>query len=135
MPHPKVKISDNSGNEVSVTENKLDVNIYAEGGSSCPSFTQFDAHASTATPLSDSTNGIGITSTTWSKIIIQCDFDNTGYIMIGGGGGGGSAQPAADTNGIRLHAGDTFILPVKDPAQVYIIGSTSSQKVNVMLIN
>jgi len=26
MPHPKVKISDNSGNEVSVTSNKLDVN-------------------------------------------------------------------------------------------------------------
>jgi len=25
MPHPKVKISDNSGNEVSVTNNKLDV--------------------------------------------------------------------------------------------------------------
>ena len=26
MPHPKVKIADNSGNEVSVTNNKLDVN-------------------------------------------------------------------------------------------------------------
>ena len=34
MPHPKVKISDNSGNEVSVTDNKLDVIVYAEGGSS-----------------------------------------------------------------------------------------------------
>ena len=121
MPHPKVKISDNSGNEVSVTDNKLDVNVYAEGGSSCSSYTQFDAHASTATPLSDSTNGIGITSTSWSKIIIQCDFDNTGYIMVGGAGGGGSNVPAADTSGIRLHAGDTFILPVRDPASVYIV--------------
>ena len=26
MPHPKVKIADNSGNEVSVTDNRLDVN-------------------------------------------------------------------------------------------------------------
>ena len=27
MPHPKVKLSDNLGNEVSVTNNKLDINV------------------------------------------------------------------------------------------------------------
>jgi hypothetical protein len=32
MPHPKVKISDNSGNEVSVTNNKLDVNATVQAG-------------------------------------------------------------------------------------------------------
>ena len=32
MPHPKVKISDNSGNEVGVTDNKLDVNATISAG-------------------------------------------------------------------------------------------------------
>ena len=31
MPHPKVKLSDNSGNEVSVTDNRLDVNAAISG--------------------------------------------------------------------------------------------------------
>ena len=32
MPHPKVKIADNSGNEVGVTNNKLDVNATISAG-------------------------------------------------------------------------------------------------------
>ena len=128
MPHPKVKISDNNGNEVGVTSNRLDVNAtIGVGSSTFTTYAQFDA-ATSATALSDSSNGISSTVTTCKEIIIQCDFDNTGYIMVGDG------QAAADTEGIRLHAGDMLSLPVSSTANVSIDGSASSQKVNVAII-
>ena len=123
-----VKITDTDGDSVSVTNNRLDVNAtIGVGSSTLTSYAQFDA-ATSPTALSDSTNGINATVTTCKEIIIQADFDNTGYIMVG------DAQAAADTEGIRLNAGDTFTLPVSSTANVSIDGSASSQKVNVVII-
>ena len=110
-----VKIIDNDSDVVSVTNNRLDVNAtIGVGSSTLTSYAQFDA-ATSPTALSDSTNGINATVT-------------TGYIMVG------DAQAAADTEGIRLNAGDTFTLPVSSTANVSIDGSASSQKVNVVII-
>ena len=123
-----VKITDTDGDTVTVTNNRLDVNAtIGVGSSTLTSYAQFDA-ATSPTALSDSTNGINATVTTCKEIIIQADFDNTGYIMVG------DAQAAADTEGIRLNAGDTFTLPVSSTANVSIDGSASSQKVNVVII-
>ena len=126
-----VKIIDNDSDVVSVTSNRLDVNAHASDGDrgisiSLVSYAQFDA-ATSPTAISDSSNGINATLTDCIEIIIQCDYDNTGYIMVGGSGA------AADTNGIRLNAGDMLSLPVSHTANVYIDGSASSQKVNVMV--
>ena len=123
-----VQIIDGDSDVVSVTNNRLDVNAtIGVGSSTLTSYAQFDA-ATSPTALSDSTNGINATVTTCKEIIIQADFDNTGYIMVG------DAQAAADTEGIRLNAGDTFTLPVSSTANVSIDGSASSQKVNVVII-
>lgn len=122
-----VKIADHDGDVATVTSNRLDVNVDSAGRgitASILSYTQFDA-ATSPTAISDATNGINASLTDCVEIIIQCDFDNTGYIMVGGSGA------AADTNGIRLNAGDMLALPVSSTANVYIDGSASSQKVNV----
>jgi len=122
------QIIDSDGDVVSVTNNRLDVNATVGVGSSTfTTYAQFDA-ATSATALSDSSNGINSIVTTCKEIIIQCDFDNTGYIMVG------DAQATADTEGIRLHAGDILSLPVSSTANVSIDGSASSQKVNVAII-
>ena len=128
MPHPKVKIADNSGNEVGVTNNRLDVNAtLGVGSSTFTSYPQFTA-ATSATAISDATNGINATVTDCKEIIIQADFDNTGYLMVGDG------AVTADTEGIRLHAGDMLTLPVSSTANVSIDASAASQTVNVTLI-
>jgi hypothetical protein len=128
MPHPKVKISDNSGNEVSVTDNRLDVNAtIGIGSGTFTTYAQFDA-ATSATALSDASNGINATVTDCKEVIIQADFDNSGYIMVGDNGA------TADTEGIRLHAGDILTLPVSSTANISRDGSISSQKVNVAII-
>ena len=48
--------------------------------------------------------------------------------MIGDGGA------TADTEGIRLNAGDTLILPVSSTANVSIDASAGSQTVNISII-
>ena len=122
------QIIDSDGDVVTVTNNRLDVNATVGVGSSTfTSYAQFDA-ATSATALSDSSNGINSIVTTCKEVIIQCDFDNTGYIMVG------DAQATADTEGIRLHAGDMLSLPVSSTANISIDGSASSQKVNVAII-
>ena len=122
------QIIDSDGDVATVTNNRLDVNAtIGVGSSTFTTYAQFDA-ATSATALSDATNGINATVTDCKEIIIQCDFDNSGYIMVGDGGA------AADTEGIRLHAGDMLTLPVSSTANVSIDGSAIEQKVNVAII-
>ena len=115
---------------INETDNAIQVDIVsgADRGISLSliSYAQFDA-ATSPTAISDATNGINASLTDCLEIIIQCDYDNTGYIMVGGSGA------TADTNGIRLNAGDMLSLSVSHTANVYIDGSASSQKVNVMV--
>ena len=60
--------------------------------------------------------------------MIQADSDNTGYIMVGDGGA------AADTEGIRITAGDLLVLPVSSTNNVSLDASAVSQNVNITLI-
>ena len=123
-----VKIIDNDNDVVSVTNNRLDVNAtIGVGSTTFTSYAQFTA-ATSPTALSDSSNGINATVTDCKEIIIQPDFDNTGHIMIG------SSGATSETNGIRLNAGDTLILPVSSTANVYIDASGASQLVNVSIV-
>tara|TARA_R100001594_G_C4050039_1_gene264894 strand:+ start:2318 stop:2722 length:405 start_codon:yes stop_codon:yes gene_type:complete len=121
-------IMDADGEQATVTNNRLDVNAtIGLGSTTFTSYAQFTA-ATSPTALSDSSNGINATVTDCKEIIIQPDFDNTGHIMIG------SSGATSETNGIRLNAGDTLILPVSSTANVYIDASGSSQLVNVSII-
>jgi hypothetical protein len=123
-----VRIIDSDNDVVTVTDNRLDVNAtIGTGSSTFTSYAQFTA-ATSPTAISDATNGINATVITCKEIIIQADFDNTGYLMVGDG------AATADTEGIRLNAGDTLVLPVSSTANVSIDASASSQTVNVTII-
>ena len=127
MPHPKVKIADNSGNEVGVTNNRLDVNATLGVGSS--TFTTYAQDTSTTSASTVSTL-IGGAVTTCKEIIIQADFDNASFIMVGD-----DAVSGDDTEGIRLHAGDMLTLPVSSTANVSIRAADTSQKFNISIIS
>ena len=127
MPHPKVKISDNSGNEVSVTNNRLDVNAtIGVGASSLTTYPQ-DTASTSGTSISTFIGGYAVTNC--KEIIIQADFDNASYIMIGDG-----EDVTDDTEGIRLHAGDIISLPISSTANVSVSAPDGSQKFNVAII-
>ena len=80
MPHPKVKIADNSGNEVGVTNNRLDVNATLGVGSS--TFTSYAVITQGATKAT-LTSALSVTAiTTCKEIIFQALHDNAGYIII-----------------------------------------------------
>tara|TARA_Y100000034_G_scaffold37005_1_gene45508 strand:- start:247 stop:630 length:384 start_codon:yes stop_codon:yes gene_type:complete len=126
MAFPKVKISDDSGNTVGVTSNRLDVNATLGVGSS--TFTTY-AQDTATTSAQTITTLIGGAVTTCKEIIIQADFDNASFIMIGDG-----QDISDDTEGIRLQAGDMLALPVSSTANVSVSAPDGSQKLNISII-
>jgi len=139
VPHPKVKISDDSGNTVGVTGNRLDVNLAAadasidigdveiKGHAEFYSFPQFTV--GTSLVQLSSVAGINTITALVKEMIIQADFDNTSFVMVGD-----SAIAANETDGIRIDAGDTLILPFVNTAFVYFRSDTADQKINVSLL-
>ena len=120
-----VRLIDADGDPLDDGSGKLNVNATVGTGSS--TFTTYTQDTAT-TSAQTITTLIGGQVTTCKEIIIQPDFDNTGYIMVG------SSGAAADTNGIRVNAGEILILPISSTANVYIDGSGASQKVNISII-
>ena len=129
MPHPKVKIADNSGNEVGVTSNALDVNI-AGGTSIDIGDVEILGHgAVTSSDFIDIDNSSEQLPTGACKeLILQADDANTGYIMIGS-----STDVDAD-NGIKLNAGDVLTLPVTNRDLMWAWGSAADQKLRTMIV-
>ena len=121
-----VKITDTDGDVVSVTNNKLDVNATLGVGSS--TFTSYAQDTSTTSASTVSTL-IGSTVSTCKEVIIQADFDNASFIMVGDG-----AVSSDDTEGIRLNAGDMLILPISSTANVSIRAADTNQKFNISII-
>jgi uncharacterized protein YjbI with pentapeptide repeats len=119
------KLAANSG--VDIGDVDVTSTVHPAGNGTFNSYAQFAA-ATSPTALTDATNGVNSTETAAKEVIIQADYDNSGYLMVGDSGA------AADTNGIRLNAGDTIILPVANIANIYIDASASSQNVNVTVI-
>ena len=120
------QIIDSDGDVVTVTNNRLDVNATLGVGSS--TFTTYAQDTSTTSASTVSTL-IGGAVTTCKEIIIQADFDNASFIMVGDGGVSGD-----DTEGILLHAGDMLTLPVSSTANVSIRAGDTSQKFNISII-
>ena len=121
-----VKIRDNDGDVVTVTDNRLDVNATLGVGSS--TFTTYPQDTATTSAQTISTL-IGGIITACKEIIIQADFDNASYIMIGDG-----EDISDDTEGIRLHAGDILTLPVSSTGNVSVSAPDGSQKLNISII-
>ena len=140
MAHPKVKISDNSGNTVAVDTSgasnalkgalvagdSIDIgDVEVLGHATFLTYPQF-AVGTTLVQLSSELN---LVSGTVKEMIIQADFDNVSFIMVGD-----AAILATEVDGIRINAGDTLILPFSNTTAVYFRSDTADQKVNVAIL-
>lgn len=127
MPQPKVNIANSNGDLVGVTNNRLDVNATVGVGTS--SFTTYAQDTSTTSASTVSTL-IGGAVTNCKEVIVQADFDNASFIMIGDGD-----VSSDDTEGIRLNSGDMLVLSVSSTDNISIRAADTSQKFNISIIS
>ena len=132
MPHPKVKISDNSGNEVAVTSNALDVNI-AGGDSIDIGDVEIKGHASldegnNAAISNSSATQLTGSSTPCKHVDVMAAIANTGIIYIGGEG-------VTAATGIALYAGDVYSLDIENVNLLYAIASVNNEDVQWVYYN
>ena len=121
------KLVDSDGDALDDGAGRLNVNATIGVGSS--TFTTYAQDTATATAQTVTTL-IGISAVTPCKeIIIQADFDNASFIMVGDG-----AVSTDDTEGIRLHAGDMLSLPISSTNNVHVRAPDTSQKLNISII-
>ena len=125
MAYPRIKLADNSGNEVAVTSNALDVNI-AGGTSIDIGDVEILGHSTIGhgnnTAVSDTTAEVLTTSTACKHIDIMAAIANTGIIYVGGSG-------VTAATGIALYAGDVYSVDIDDLNDVYVISSVDGEDV------
>ena len=122
----KVQIVDASGDACDDDSGKLNVNATIGVGTS--TFTSY-AQVTQGTTRQTITAALGVSAvTTCKEIILQADSDNAGFIMVGDG------AVEAETEGIKLNAGDMLVLPISSTENVSIDADQASQKVNINII-
>ena len=129
MPHPKVKISDNSGNEVAVTSNALDVNI-AGGATIDIGDVEILGHGAVvhfALNVRNAGNGgpTQLTGQACKHADIMANLSNTGVIYIG-------AASVGATTGIALNAGDVYSVDVTNTNLLYAMATVDNEDINVV---
>jgi hypothetical protein len=129
--NPKVQLVDNSGDACDADDGRLKVTTQQDAAfDTWVTYEDFEA-ATTATAISDGTNGTGATIADAKEILIQTDDANTGYIMVGSGSGTTLAGTVGSRKGVKLNGGETLVLALSTFANIFIDASTSSQFVNV----
>ena len=127
MPQPKVRLVDSDGDPLDDGAGKLNVNATIGTGSS--TFTTYAQDtASTSAQTITALIATGRVQTC-KEIIIQTDFDNASFIMVGDGG-----VTSNDTEGVRLSAGETLILPISDTDNISVRAPDANQKLNISII-
>jgi hypothetical protein len=131
MAHPKVKIADNSGNEVAVTSNALDVNI-AGGASIDIGDVEIKGHATVGQfALNVRTVGGGGSGPTrlpdnnCKHADIMANISNTGVVYIGITG-------VSATTGIALYAGDIYSVDIENTQLLYALPTVDNEDINVV---
>ena len=133
MPHPKVKIADNSGNEVGITSNALDVNI-AGGASIDIGDVEVKGHAAIADG-NNATVGTSAeylygdsTSVPCKHVDIMAAIANTGIIYVG-------ATGVTASTGIALYAGDVYSVDIENLNLIYVLASVDGEDVQWVVYN
>ena len=126
MPHPKVKISDNSGNEVSITNNKLDVNATLASAASIDiGDVEVKGHSTIASGQNDTVGTsaeVLAGSQACKHIDIMASVANTGIIYVGGSG-------VTAATGIALYAGDVYSVDIDNLNDVYVVATVDGENV------
>ena len=121
-----VRLIDSDGDALDDGSGKLNVNATIGVGSS--TFTTY-AQVTQGTTRRTVTAALSVTAvTTCKEIIFQADSDNAGFIMVG------DDAVEAETEGIKLNAGDMLTLPISSTDNVSIDADQASQKVNISII-
>ena len=93
-------------------------------------YPDFAAETGTSQALNHA-NHTAASIETAKEILIQTDDANTGFIMVGSSQGTTVAGNAGSRQGVKLNAGETLILAISTFADIFIIGSVSTQYVQV----
>ena len=128
MPHPKIKISDNEGNTVGVTGNKLDVNL-----GYTPSIDIGDVeilgHGAVVHFALNVRSGLNgptqLTEQACKHADIMANLSNTNVIYIG-------ADGVSATTGIALNAGDVYSVDITNTNLLYALSIVDNEDINVV---
>ena len=130
-----VKIIDNDGDVALVNSSgRLAVETEQDDAfSTWVNYGDFTAETGTSQDLNHANhcNTSASPITDAKEIIIQTDDANTGFVMVGGTQGTTLAGSAGSRAGIKLNGGETLVLAIASFASVFLIGSASTQYVNV----
>ena len=131
MPHPKVKISDDSGNEVAVTSNALDVNLKT-GATIDIGDVEVKGHGTVGQfALNVRTVGGGGSGPTrlpdnaCKHADVMASISNTGIVYIGITG-------VSATTGIALYAGDVYSIDIENTELLYALPTVDNEDINVV---
>ena len=119
------RLVDSDGDALDDGAGKLRVETFMGSGPTIGINSFDEVTVGTSAVLLSSSDGINNVSVA-KEIIFQAQYANTGYIMIG------DNEVTAASNGIALYGGDTFIFRYGQPGSIYIRGSASGQKINIM---
>ena len=131
MAFPKVKISDNLGNTVGVTDDKLDVNATITIGSDAIDIGDVEIKGHTTIghggndTVSDTTPEYlygDATSVPCKHVDIMASLSNTGIIYVG-------ATGVTATTGIALYAGDVYSVDIENSNLLYVLASVDGEDV------
>ena len=93
-------------------------------------YADFTAETGTSQALNHA-NHCNESITDAKEIFIQTDDANTGFVMVGYAQGSTLAGSVGSRAGIKLNGGETLVLALASFASVFLIGSASTQYVNV----
>ena len=93
-------------------------------------YADFTAETGTSQALTHA-NHCNESITDAKEILIQTDDANTGFVMVGYAQGSTLAGSVGSRSGIKLNGGETLVLALASFASIFLIGSASTQYVNV----
>ena len=125
MPKPKVAISDSAGNEVGVTNERLDVNLGYETSIDIGD-VEIKGHEGVAHfALEVSDSGTQFPDHVCKHADIMANLSNTGVIYIGVFG-------VDATTGIALYAGDVYSVDIENTELLFANAVVDSEDLNVV---
>ena len=124
------QIADVDGDPITTT-NRLPVETEQDDAfTSWVTYPDFSTVTGTSQALNHASH-TGASIEVAKEILIQTDDANSGFIMVGSSQGTTVAGSAGSRQGVKLNAGETLILAISTFADIFIIGSTSTQYVQV----
>ena len=124
-------ITDTDGDPIT-TSNRLPVET--EQDDAFTSMVTFGDLAVDATPVGNDLDTLcgttGAPVTNAKEVLIQTDDANTGFVMVGENTSI-NAGSVGSRRGIKLNGGETLVLALSTFANIYLVGNTGTQYVNI----